>query len=217
MIVDAAALHFDEATHTYTLGGRVLRSVTQVIKDAGLGPDFSMVPEDALERKRRIGIACHQACALWNERDLDESSVDPLCVGYVNAYKRFLVESGFVPTGWEQRLTDAELGFAGTPDVWGPLLHARYIVIDLKNVATLDLRSIALQNAAYGRLLTVNDSVSAKAPRYALQLKPDGTYRLRESQHPMAWRVFLAALMECRGEGTADTAALISAWKEQTI
>jgi len=60
---------FDAATHTYTAGGVRVPSVTQVLKLLPLGPDFSRVDPDVLERKRQLGNLVHDACAILDEGD----------------------------------------------------------------------------------------------------------------------------------------------------
>lgn len=196
----------------YCHNGVRLHSVTEVIEGAGLGADYSMVPPDVLERKRQIGEAVHAAAHYADQHDLDESSLDPAIVGYVRGYQRFLVETGFEVVGVEERLRHPELGYAGTPDRWGFLQHTR-VVVDLKSLATLSIPPIALQNAAYARLIEAHDPSWRQPKLYALQLRKDGTYRLVRTELPAAEATFLAALSECRGEGTPDAVAIIADWR----
>lgn len=53
-------LKFDEEKHEYTLNGKVLISVTQLLKKHGLAPDFSAVNEDVLNRKSEYGVLVHR-------------------------------------------------------------------------------------------------------------------------------------------------------------
>jgi hypothetical protein len=91
------ALVFDEATHTYTLDGERLPSVTQILQRAG-AIDFSHIPPTILEAARERGTAVHKAVHYFNENDLD---VDVFRVAfpdywpYVSAWIKFLDTSGF--------------------------------------------------------------------------------------------------------------------------
>lgn len=68
-----ARFEFDPVAHRYTLDGRVLPSVTQILR--GLD-DFSHVPARVLERARDRGTRVHSACNLDVLGTLDEATVD---------------------------------------------------------------------------------------------------------------------------------------------
>lgn len=208
-------LTFDQAAHAYHYDGVRLPSVTQIIESAGLGVDYSMVPRDVLERKRIIGEKVHLACRFADEADLDVTSLDPVIAPRVQAYLKFLAETAFEPLGTELALGDVERGYAGTPDCWG-ILNSAQAVLDRKTLAVLDVPSAALQAAGY--LPLIDDFESSpwhRAKRYALQLRPNGTYRLVDVALPAADATFAAALAECRGAGTPDTAAILRQWKDR--
>ena len=84
-------LQFDEATHTYTLAGRVIPSVTQILKQV---VDFSMVAPDILERKCAIGSVLHMAIALDHADDLDYDSLDASVLPYFEAWRKFVADMG---------------------------------------------------------------------------------------------------------------------------
>ena len=73
---DQSGLVYDDDAHTYTLAGRVIPSVTQILKQV---VDFSMVAPDILERKCAIGSVLHMAIALDHADDLDYDSLTHRC------------------------------------------------------------------------------------------------------------------------------------------
>lgn len=179
-------LRFDPATHRYTLGARVLVSVTQAIEEAGL-VDWSRIEPETLLYAQRRGSGVHLACQFWDEGDLDETTLEPVLVPYLGAYRAFRDTGVFTldPASIEVPLASPTLGCAGTPDRVGWVDGDR-AVLDLK--ATYGLAPVTgIQLAGYALL-------TGAVRRFGLQLRPDGTYRLREFRDPGDTRVFLGAL-----------------------
>lgn len=178
-------LTFDRFTHTYRWNGAVVPSVTQIL---GQLTDLSMIPRDVLERKRQIGTWVHEAIELDLAGDLDESSINDSWRGYFNGWRKFQAEAGFVMLESERQVYSSKYAYAGTLDLFGDLPKLGRSLIDTKCTATL-YPTVGPQTAAYAEA-----HGAPKAKRFALQLKPDGTYNL----HPCADRgdlgVFMAAL-----------------------
>lgn len=184
-------LTLDEATHTYRLGDRVLPSVTQIT--ATIAPLFG-IPREVLEAKADLGTAVHLATQFYDEGDLDADSLPELVGPYFRAYAKFLRESDARWTHIESRVCAPELGYAGTLDRVGFLPGLRGVkptapcLVDLK--ATYRIAPIyGVQTALYARAFDGDVK-----HRFALQLKPDGTYRLEEFRDPSDLSVGLAAL-----------------------
>lgn len=178
-------LSFDESKHEYRWKGKVVPSVTQVLKPLS---DYSMVPDEVLNRKRDIGVAVHKAIELDLAGDLDESSIDDIWAGYFEGWKKFKAESGFIVTKSEQKGYSEKYGYAGTLDLLGELPKTGPALIDTKTCAVL-MPSVGPQTAAYAEI--------AKQPRinrYALQLSPEGLYSLAPCQDKADWAIFQAAL-----------------------
>ncbi len=178
-------LTFDAATHTYRHQGRVVPSVTQI-----LGPltDLSMIPRDVLERKRQIGTWVHEAIELDLQGNLDEDSIGEDWRGYFMGWRKFQAESGFVMQEAEQRVFSEKYDYAGTLDLLGELPKAGQALIDTKCTATI-YPTVGPQTAGYAEARGV-----PKAKRFALQLKPNGTYDLYPCQDRGDLGVFMAAL-----------------------
>lgn len=167
-------LTLDKEKHEYRWHGKVTPSVTQILKPA---VDFSRVPEYILERKRLIGTYVHTAIDLYFKGELDEDAIDPTWGPYFTAFQRFVGQTGFEPEGHETSLYCEEYDFAGTPDAWGRLGKKR-VLIDWKSSYSLH-PSVELQTAAYDHMLKEQRGVRVRE-RYALQLRPDGNFKLSE-------------------------------------
>lgn len=182
-----AELLFDPAAHAYTVEGRRVPSVTQV-----LAPliDYSKVPPDTLERARLLGSAVHRMTELYDLDDLDMDSLADELRPYLTAWIKFRAETGFVPETIEKRMFHPALRFAGTPDRSG-LINGRRAVVDIKKMLRLG-PVIGLQLAAYRELFAKNGTVIED--RYGLGLRADGTYRLVPYTDKSDWPTFLSLL-----------------------
>jgi hypothetical protein len=193
MLAAAHELEFDPGAHCYRIGGKVLPAVTRVIAPL---IDYSMVNEELLALASERGSAVHKATELHDLDDLDECSLDDRLEPYLAAWKRFRAETGFVPEAIEQRLHHPLHGYAGTIDRVGTL-HGRRILLDIKTVSRLS-RATGVQLAAYQHLWDVRYPQRLICGRYAVQLRPDGTYRLEPYRAPDDYTTFLALLSVAR-------------------
>ena len=162
---------FDPVAHCYTLDGRVLPSVTQILR--GLD-DFSKVPARVLEQARDRGQRVHAACNLDVLGILDENTVDDEVAPYLAQFRRFLRESGFTPTLTECRVYDEKLWYAGTLDLFGDLPGCMDVQIDIKSGAIP--RSVGPQTSAYANGLYKRAGLMTRK-RFALKLE-GGKYSL---------------------------------------
>lgn len=180
-------LEFDKAAHRYTLDGRHLPSVTQVLAPLEM---LDGIPVDALEKARVRGQHVHEAMALLVRDDLNWSSLDLELVPYIEGGKRFLEESGAVVIASEMRVACARIRCAGTLDL---LAHWRDVqsLIDFKATAAVPA-TVGPQTAAYERLYQSMFG-PARRNRYCVQLKP-GDYRVIRLTDPADWSVFQSCL-----------------------
>lgn len=185
-------LTFDAESHTYRLDGVVLPSVTQVLKPLY---DFRGIDPDVLNAKAALGTAVHRACELHDNNDLDEESEEgraalaPLA-GYLAGYRKFLAEKRPEVIHNEQRMHHPGHLFAGT-------LDRRYFMeghlwdVDLKSTVAMS-PIVGVQVAAYTAMQTAAGASHAR--RGALQLFPDGKYKLHEFRERNDWPTFLSLL-----------------------
>ena len=135
-LLDAPADSFEEAEHAYYLDGVRLPSVTQILKAEGF-IDARFYDEHSRERGRIV----HLACEYDDLGELDDDSLDPEIAPYVEAWRRFKQESGFVIASVEVPLVSTKHRYAGKPDVRGsfPKGSLRRAAVELHNDGTYKL------------------------------------------------------------------------------
>lgn len=178
---------FDPATHAYTLGGKRLPSVTQVLQPLEM---LDGIPFHILDAARERGQFVHEAMALLVRDELDWATLDASLVPYIEGGKRFLDESGITVIASEMRMACARLRCAGTLDLFGYWRDAETI-IDFKATATVP-RTVGPQTAAYDRLYQANFAGRSRK-RYCVQLKA-GDYKVHPLTDPADWSIFQSAL-----------------------
>jgi hypothetical protein len=174
---------FDPHTHTYTCGGEVFPSVTQVLSDLGFYGDAAQY---FTGYKRDLGSFTHKAIELYLSEDLDESALDPAILPRLNAWRKFEQDTGYVSSGCEIVMWSESYRFAGTLDHKG-ILNGKQVIIDVKTGVLLPATGIQL-----GGYEILDGTPGLK--RYGLQLKDDGSYALKEYKDRTDRQVFQAAL-----------------------
>lgn len=199
-------LVFEEDGHRYYRDGVRVPSVTQVIGHAGLA-DYSQVPQWMLDYKADIGRAAHKAIELDHDNDLDEETVDPRVLPYVEAFRLFVAQSGFRILYTEQRLYHPRHGYAGTLDIVALDAFKRLAIVENKTTAMWFERAVACQTVAYYKAWNATHPTEQARRRYALQLRPDGTYKLHHyDYHADDFAEFLGHLETMRKEQHSDAA-----------
>ncbi len=182
---------FDRAQHKYRLDtGRELLGVTETLTLAGL-----IESRWFTERSAQLGTYVHAAVALLHEDDLDIDSLDPELRGYVQAYRAFEQQSGFVREQWEEQVCDEVLGVAGRLDLRGvfPRPALKYPGVDVIDIKTGSVPPwVGYQTAGYARMLP--RPIPMIRWRWCLQLSADGAYRLHELTNRHDEKVFCAAV-----------------------
>lgn len=179
-------LTFDAATHTYTLGGQVVPSVTQVIKPL---KDYSAVPPAVLERKRALGVEVHAAVAADVRGELDFGAMSDEASGYMEGFWRWSAERPEYANRLDPALVEVAFGhpklkYAGTAD----MIIDGLAVIDIKTRAP-DKRADSIQCEAYAKLHLANGGNEPKE-HWILSLNADGTYKFQRVNHKQAWSRF---------------------------
>lgn len=188
-------LTLNEASHEYALDGKPVQGVSSIIAAAGLS-DMTWVNEEALKR----GSYVHEAIQFHVEGQLDEATLDPKLLGYVNAWKAFERESGFsvrrVNGIWQSEIRKAHpiYQYAGTMDHLGDIKN-RFFVLDVKSGDPADWHAVQL--AGYAMLLDF-PAGSPRPERANLYVRPDGSYRFVERRDRNDFEVFKAALTIAR-------------------
>lgn len=156
--------------------GREYPSVTATIRDAGV---MGWVTEDAYYAER--GKEVHKTTALWDKWLLDEDSVDPQIVPYLDAWKAYRCNVPTKPDCIEEIVSDLVVGYCGTIDRDG---------LDIKTGAPAKWH--ILQAAAYWHARPYR-----QVGWTSVYLQDDGKYKLiiyKPSELQAAFKVFCAAL-----------------------
>ena len=181
-------LAFDESSHRYTLDGKVIPSVTQIIGDVFPG-------WQADEWYMAKGSAMHHGCRLIDEGRLDWTSVAPEIVGRLRAWERFRADYPAQVIAAELPLAHPLYRFAGTLDRVFLDKSSKLIIADIKSTI---VPQVKVQLAAY-KLLR-DDCYKQSIPitsGAAVELRDNGTYSamwLTRKELELSARTFLAAL-----------------------
>jgi hypothetical protein len=174
----------DTAAHIYTLGDRVIPSVTQILSAVGVSTDFEAIGARstelryAIELKRAIGTVVHADCHAWDDGDLDLADVDPLVRPYVDAWITFRNHLHFVPDTRERVVYHADLGYCGTLDAIGTIQAGRRILVDIKTGDPEDAGA-RFQTAAYQAAYHLTHQDHPIDERWSVELCPDNAIPYR--------------------------------------
>lgn len=143
---------FNETNHTYTLGDKLLISVTQLLKKHGLVTDYSGVDAETLEKAAEKGKLVHKEIEEYIKTG--EIGFTSELLDYINIAE----EIEFVPDKSEVVLPDIDIDedeidnyiYAGTADIIGNSKYGRTI-IDIKTTQKADRRGCAWQLSLYER------------------------------------------------------------------
>lgn len=165
-------LTYNADDHTYWLGGGLQQvpGVSEIIRDAGVGADYSQVPARVLEAAAQRGRAVHAAV-----EQLEATGIAPeLPVpwrGYLDSWQRWRDAVRWEADGFESLVYSPVYGgYAGRCDLHGDVDGAP-AVLDMKARATKPGERDLWQVAAYGYALYGG----APPPRrIVLHLQQDG-------------------------------------------
>ncbi len=160
------------------IDGTYWPSVTEVIEACGLGLEIPGPPERRAYYLAR-GRALHAAIQYDLEGVLDPATVHPEIAPGLDAWRKFVADTGYLSEASEIELRHERWRFLGHPDTVGRL-NGRRVLLDLK-YNTVDLAYSALQHGGYALLWEANRAGETIDDYLVLQLKADGTYRL----HPV--------------------------------
>jgi len=184
-------VEFDPATHTYTVDGLQVPSVTQIVglwRDSITGSSFQPDPWYA-----QRGTIVHQCIALATLGKLQRSTVAKEAEGFFEAWQKW--RKGRCLKNAQVEKVVVGHGYAGTLD----LIHAR-VLYDYKTGKPHWTH--ALQLGAYRRCIPGLKS------NICVYLNEDGTFKEREWNYKEGWRWFKAAmeLWKCKQEHTRKVA-----------
>lgn len=170
---------FEEATHTYTLDGVVIPSVTEICAPITCG---KYPPVGVVQQAAARGTRVHELCALY-DMDALPDEIEAELVGYVKAWAAFCRDYKPVWRHIELPLygeIDPGLPVAGTLDRIGEI-DGLTRVVDIKTTASLDRPAkVALceQITGYEWLADLNGFEAFCGAGMGVQLFANGNYRV---------------------------------------
>lgn len=171
---------FDPAKHEYTIEGRVVPGVTEILGDTGLREPF-FDAEWAADKGTKIHLACH----FHNKGTLFWESVDPLIYPYVEAYLRFKRECHVDVIFSEKIFFHETLLYGTTIDTMVKLdfMSERVrAIVEIKSGQPQP--SDRLQTAGQILAVRTHPGLWSVKRRFVLYLKENGTYILVEHVDP---------------------------------
>jgi hypothetical protein len=157
---------FDPAIHAYSIDGIRVPSVTQCLKACGF------IEERGDEYAMKRGEYVHEATALDDMGRLDESTLDPVILPYVQAWRKFRKDSGFKPVKIEWIVGHPVYRYAGKLDREGEMQNDNWI-LDIKTGGEADWHP--LQTALYAVAAEYMDG-DVTIKRAAVYLRDNGSY-----------------------------------------
>ena len=183
-------LTFEEERHVYQLDGRILPSVTTIMRPLS-NAMYGTVDESILKKAASRGTAVHNAIenyTLFGIEDIDEAYA-----GYFKAYKSWMKQHTLNVLASETKVYHKTLLYAGTADMIAEV-DGHTILIDFKTSAAVNRMLTGVQLEAYAKAFESHGfSVDSKA---ILHLKGDGMYKwnVYGKNDLESWEVF-GALM----------------------
>ncbi len=185
-------IEFDETAHVYTVDGKKVPSVTQIV--APLGQDYDEpddMTETVVDAAAERGTVMHAYIAWRLDGGAPEAFEMPdMYVPYADAVDLFLAEHSVVPVAVEEPLGCDS--FAGTPDLICEF-DGQLAVLDWKFVSQVAKSKVGAQLAGYDELCRINGLFVDRL--FAVQFTKDGSYRL----YPVGWDAARAAFFEALG------------------
>jgi len=123
------SLVFRESDHKYFWNGNLVPSVTQILSDTGLWPDYSQLDPFYADRGNKV----HRAISLWEKWRLREDLLSAQLWPYLESYKLWKIMIGYVPISIETPSYNPTFNYAGTADSYGDSeFWGRDIFVDIK-------------------------------------------------------------------------------------
>lgn len=195
------SIEFDAEHHIYTLDGKVVPSVSQLIaSDPSLNPWLDRVDPKLLAEKAELGTAVHDYLHLADSEDADGfEGFKYYREQWMECRRELLRTAG--PGEWaelsEQRMGHPALKFAGTPDrvYWNMTKYGR-LIVDIKTGS--ESKAHHLQTAGYAYLaayrLDPSDPIIKDTKRCAVYLSADKPYKVVWHDDPTDYTAFMALL-----------------------
>ena len=165
---------FDAATHTYTIDGVTVPSVTEICSVLTSGKYSG--GQGVIAAARARGTAVHELCEAYDYGTLEEVPIE--LAGYVKAWADFCRDYRPEWLYIEHPMYSKELQMAGTCDRIG-VIDGKMCVVDVKTTANMGRASklaLACQLFAYEVLYYRQHDERTDGDSFGVQLKRAGSY-----------------------------------------
>ncbi len=127
---------FDDETHIYRMGGRIVPGVSTILRKAGIADPAEtdsgfVISDDIIDNAADRGKVIHAAIELLDAGELDWETVDDECLPYVEAWQAWCEATGFVSIANEWPFYDETHDYCGTGDAVG-YIGDRLTIVDRK-------------------------------------------------------------------------------------
>jgi len=183
-------LVFDERSHTYTLNGMKLPSVTTIMRPLS-NEYYGSIDRSILDTAAKRGTTVHQAIENWLKFGYDDIPEEHS--GYYSAFKNWLDENSPRLIEAESRVYHKVFRYAGTADL-PCIINSEVICVDFKTSVNIVEMLARVQLEAYAKAYESHGfKFSEKA---IVQLKSDGCYKMvrYKAGDGEAWEVFCGLL-----------------------
>lgn len=179
-------IEFDAEKHQYTLDGKPLISVTQLMRKHGLAPDYSGVSEEVLKRAADRGTLIHKEIEEYNKTGAIGFTAEAA------AFADYIRKNDLCVEASEMRVYNDIC--AGTVDLVIGNREGVQIIADIKTTATLNVEAVSWQLSIYNYLMN-NPNDFAQAFHF------DSDGNLKVIQIPFKPWEEVDRLMKCERDG----------------
>lgn len=165
-------LVFDEEKHLYRLNGRIIPSVTTLMKPLSQSYYYG-IDEDVLNKAAYRGTSVHNAIENFIRFGVDDISQE--YKGYFDAFKKWYAHWNPEVLATESRVYHKFLMYAGTTDL-ACIIQNKTVCIDFKTSATINKALTGVQLEGYSQAYTSHGIVFDQ--KAIVHLKNDGTYAM---------------------------------------
>lgn len=168
-------IEFNESTHTYTVAGRVVPSVTQLLGAVGVRKNdrwcsISKSEWCANDTAANFGKALH-AIAVYELSGV-EYDCDPAMKPWIDNLKKFFKANELKGISIEDPLYSKIYHYCGTPDLFC-MMGLRMVVVDWKT-ATAEQDHWRMQLAAYAQLLKEHHHLTTLPETWTVSISDTG-------------------------------------------
>lgn len=156
---------FEPITHSYLVGGKVLPSVSEIMKPLST-EYYKDIPEAIMNGAASRGKRVHEAIEIYDLFGVENESKE--IKPYLLAYKMARQLERFTPIVNEKMLTNGE--YCGTLDIIATL-GDELVIVDLKATSQINFDLLEVQLAAYRELSIANGFEINKT--FVCHLKPN--------------------------------------------